>query len=83
MPQLQIKVPTISRWGKKMAVVVDKSFWQSMSPMNPVKHLSNSDIVWFIMDYRPHHDKLDVYVDSNSHFGKCTCTFQNENASNS
>ena len=24
MPQLQIKVPTISRWGKKMAVVLEK-----------------------------------------------------------
>jgi len=23
------------------------------------------------------------FPDSNSHFGKCTCTFQNENASNS
>lgn len=26
MPQLQTKVPTISRWGKKMAVVVDQAF---------------------------------------------------------
>ena len=31
MPQLQIKVPTISRWGKKMTVVIDSSFWDSLS----------------------------------------------------
>ena len=49
MPQLQIKVPTISRWGKKMAVVVDKAFWESLSQMREVKDISNSDIVWFVV----------------------------------
>jgi hypothetical protein len=51
MPQLQIKVPTLRRWGKKMAVVVDKAFWESLGTMRRVQHLSNADIVWFIMDY--------------------------------
>src|SRR5579872_2995659 len=49
MPQLQVKVPTISRWGKKMAVVVDKQFWDSLSEMREVKDLSNSEIVWFVV----------------------------------
>jgi hypothetical protein len=49
MPQLQIKVPTISRWGKKMAVVVDKAFWDSLSEMREVKDLSNCEIVWFVV----------------------------------
>lgn len=53
MPQLQIKVPTISRWGKKMAVVIDKAFWESLAPMTEVKHISNCDIVWFVVDYEP------------------------------
>jgi hypothetical protein len=51
MPQLQIKVPTLRRWGKKMAVVVDKSFFSSLGQMTRVPHLSNSDIAWFVVDY--------------------------------
>lgn len=51
MPQLQIKVPTISRWGKKMAVVVDKPFWESLGEMREVRDPSNSDIAWFVVTY--------------------------------
>jgi hypothetical protein len=51
MPQLQIKVPTISRWGKKMAVVVDLPFWQSLGSITEVDHVSNCDIAWFVMKY--------------------------------
>jgi hypothetical protein len=51
MPQLQIKVPTLRRWGKKMAIVVDVPFFQSMGTMLPVTHLSNADIVWFLVDF--------------------------------
>lgn len=46
MPQLQIKVPTLRRWGKKMAVVIDFG-------LRKVPHLSNADIVWFVVDYNP------------------------------
>lgn len=56
MPQLQIKVPTISRWGKKMAVVVDRAFWESLSDMRQVKDLSNSEIVWFVVAFSDSHD---------------------------
>lgn len=51
MPQLQIKVPTISRWGKKMAVIVDRAFWESLGQMREVKDLSNSEIVWFVVSF--------------------------------
>ena len=51
MPQLQIKVPTISRWGKKMAVVVDKAFWESLSTMRETRDVSNSEIAWFVVSY--------------------------------
>ncbi|MSP38295.1 MAG: hypothetical protein EXR70_07375 [Deltaproteobacteria bacterium] len=44
MPQLQIKVPTLRRWGKKMAVVVDEAFWNSLGSMRKVQHLSSADI---------------------------------------
>lgn len=51
MPQLQIKVPTLRRWGKKMAVVVDLPFFRSMGEMRTVSDLSNADIVWFLVDF--------------------------------
>ena len=51
MPQLQTKVPTLRRWGKKMAVVVDKAFWDSLGGMRRTKNLSNADIIWFVLDY--------------------------------
>lgn len=51
MPQLQIKVPTLRRWGKKMAVVVDRSFFGALGRMDDVKNLSNADIAWFVVRY--------------------------------
>lgn len=51
MPQLQIKVPTLRRWGKKMAVVVDESFFASLGRMDSVSDVSNSDIAWFIVGF--------------------------------
>lgn len=56
MPQLQIKVPTLRRWGKKMAIVVDVPFFRSMGEMRTVEEVSNADIVWFLVDFpRPQH----------------------------
>lgn len=51
MPQLLTKVPTLRRWGKKMAVVVDAPFFYSMGKMERVPHLSNADIVWCLVDF--------------------------------
>ncbi len=51
MPQLLTKVPTLRRWGKKMAVVVDAPFFHSMGQMDRVKDVSNADIVWFLVDF--------------------------------
>lgn len=51
MPQLQIKVPTLRRWGKKMAVVVDLPFFLSMGEMRTVDDVSNADIAWFLVDF--------------------------------
>jgi hypothetical protein len=49
MPQLQVKVPTLRRWGKKMAVVVDEMFFGSLGAMDEVADISNCDIVWFVV----------------------------------
>ena len=51
MPQLQIKVPTLRRWGKKMAVLVDRSFFNALGKMDDVKDISNCDIAWFVIRY--------------------------------
>lgn len=51
MPQLQIKVPTLRRWGKKMAVVVDKHFFRSLGQMEEVGDLSSGDIAWCVVDF--------------------------------
>lgn len=65
MPQLQVKVPTIRRWGKKVAVVVDIGFWNSLRAVREAKSLSNSDIVWFVVRLEPSSQKqLSLVVDS-------------------
>lgn len=51
MPQLQIKVPTLRRWGKKMVVIVDNTFINSMSYMPNVGHMSNADIIWAVVSF--------------------------------
>jgi len=51
MPQLQIKVPTLRRWGRKMAVVVDRAFFDSVGEMDRVSDISNADIAWFIVRF--------------------------------
>lgn len=58
MPQLQIKVPTLRRWGKKMAVVVDEYFFDAMGDMKITDHISNCDVAWFIVGYD---DKHEIY----------------------
>ena len=51
LPQLQTKVPTIRTWGKKVAVVIDEAFFDSLTNLDRERHLSNAEIVWFIVGY--------------------------------
>lgn len=53
LPQLQTKTPTISRWGKKIAVVVDEPFFSSLVGLKEENDLSNAEIVWFVVGYDP------------------------------
>lgn len=50
MPQLQIKAPTLRRWGTKLAVSVDRNFFVDIGgPSNePVHDLNEGDIIWLI-----------------------------------
>lgn len=65
MPQLQIKVPTLRRWGKKMAVVVDRAFFDSIGEMDNVADISNADIAWFIVKFEdvPGHSRTRIVRD--------------------
>ena len=60
MPQLQTKVPTLSRWGHKMAVIIDQSFWESLAPMDQVPEISNCDIAWFVLDFEEQKDSFTL-----------------------
>jgi hypothetical protein len=51
MPQLLVKVPTLRRWGKKMAVVVDEDFFAELGRMEPVADISNCDVAWFVVAF--------------------------------
>lgn len=64
LPQLEIKVPTLRRWGKKMFVAIDKPFIDWLPSINHVGDISNADIGWlsFKLDtdsspYQLQHDK--------------------------
>ncbi len=51
MPQLQIKIPSLRRWGKKMAVIVDTHFYNWIGSLEEVRDISNSDVVWFVVGF--------------------------------
>jgi hypothetical protein len=51
LPQLQTKVPTIRTWGKKMAVVIDEAFFESLMGLKSERHLSNAEVAWFVVRY--------------------------------
>jgi hypothetical protein len=63
MPQLQIKVPTLRRWGKKMAVVVDVPWFETnVVGVETVGDISNSDIAWFLVDFVESTDPATLIV---------------------
>ncbi len=64
MPQLQIKVPTLRRWGKKMAVVVDAAFFRNLGSMRTVSDLSNADIAWFVASFDETRDPIRLMMGS-------------------
>jgi restriction endonuclease NotI len=51
LPQLEIKVPTLSTWGRKMAVVVDEDFFDRLGQMKEANDISNAEVVWFVVRY--------------------------------
>ncbi len=64
MPQLQIKVPTLRRWGKKMCVLVDRMFFDALGRMETVPDVSNCDIAWFVVRYDEDEEGAHLRPDS-------------------
>ena len=58
-PQLSVKVPVLRGWGKKVAVLVDKYFFDSMHELpdaykqgkNDEEKRDNSEVSWFIVNF--------------------------------
>lgn len=50
MPQLQVKVPTLRRWGTKLAVAVDRQFFEAVGgpSSNPVQDLDEGEVIWLV-----------------------------------
>lgn len=67
-PQLDVKVPVLRNWGKKVAVVIDRFFFENMNQLddayprarNDAERRDNADVVWFVVDYDPNL-KLQVH----------------------
>ncbi len=58
-PQLDVKVPVLRNWGKKVAIVIDRYFFDNMNRLDEAyarakderARRDNADIVWFVVDY--------------------------------
>lgn len=54
MPQLEIKVPTLRRWSSKLAVAVDKPFFEAVGgPSEQANQdLDEGDIIWLAPEFQ-------------------------------
>lgn len=50
LPQLQIKAPTLNRWGSKIAVAVDRPFFAYLGGPSkaPSRDVDNADVIWLV-----------------------------------
>ncbi|NKC14396.1 MAG: hypothetical protein GKR94_20110 [Gammaproteobacteria bacterium] len=50
MPQLEVKAPTLGRWGTKLAVAIDWPFFAAIGgkSANPSQDLNDGDIIWLV-----------------------------------
>ena len=55
MPQLQVKVPTLRTWGSKMALAVDRPFFDAIGGPSPapMQHTRGGDIIWLVPELQP------------------------------
>ncbi|GAA1350594.1 NotI family restriction endonuclease [Falsarthrobacter nasiphocae] len=54
-PQLDAKAPVIRRWGRKVAVIVDQSFFDELASLpTQISDFDNAEVVWVTMRYNSH-----------------------------
>ena len=55
LPQLQIKAPTLRRWGSKIAVAVDRPFFDAVggASAEPSQDLNEGDVIWMVPQLAP------------------------------
>ena len=51
MPQLEVKAPTLRRWGTKLAVAVDTPFFEAVGGASeqPSHDINEGDIIWLVL----------------------------------
>ena len=62
-PQLDAKCPTLARWGKKIAVVVDRPFFDSLGHMTRAIDNDDAEIIWFVVRYKREGDRYELAKD--------------------
>lgn len=77
MPQLETKVPTLRRWGSKVAVAVDQPFFESIGGKSEQysQTLTDGDIIWLVP--RLVEDDEGRYVLSRGHWEVLTLEASN------
>jgi hypothetical protein len=50
-PQLLAKSPVVTRWGRKIAVIIDLAFFNEMGALVVASDFDNSEVVWIITKY--------------------------------
>ncbi len=78
MPQLQVKVPTLRRWGSKLAIAVDRRFFDELGgpSNNPSHDLDDGDIVWLVPELLT--DGSDNFTLSRGHWEVLTLEESNK-----
>lgn len=52
MPQLNLKVETLTRWGKKLFVAIDTEFFSALNIRNFASDIENADIIWLVYEIK-------------------------------
>ena len=78
MPQLETKVPTLRRWGSKVAVAVDRPFFESIGGKSDQysQTLTDGDIIWMVPELVE--NGRGAYVLSRGHWEVLTLEASNE-----